>query len=188
MSKYKKGDKFICEIKEVINCERATLYRSNFNTLVFDDYGLDRLPKYVEPDNKVGYREGCADTWGMVREIDLMPHSKKIEIFGYADLLSILDTYDPEEAAALLVEYRVDKEKQEIKYGDEVKHPSGHTGIVVHVNEHKLSMRVYWKETRIVNGYEKGEGIEKTGRNFADKLDALMNEIGGNDGKEETDS
>lgn len=45
MSKYKVGDKFVCEIKEVIKCERGTLYRSNFSTLVFDDYGLDHLPK-----------------------------------------------------------------------------------------------------------------------------------------------
>ena len=45
MSKYKVGDKFVCEIKEVIECERGTLYRSNFSTLVFDDYGLDNLIK-----------------------------------------------------------------------------------------------------------------------------------------------
>lgn len=186
MSKYKKGDKFICEIREVINCERATLYRSNFNTLVFDDYGLDRLPKYVEPDNKEGYRKGCADTWGMVREIDSMPNSEKIKIFGYADLLSILGIYDPEEAAALLIEYKEDKEKQEIKYGDEVKHPSGLTGIVVHVYCDGLAIRVYWKETCTISRYEKSNGIEKTGRNFADKLSALLNEIGGND--EEADS
>ena len=45
MSKYKVGDKFVCEIKEVIKCERGTLYRSNFSTLVFDDNGLDNLIK-----------------------------------------------------------------------------------------------------------------------------------------------
>ena len=191
MSKYKAGDKFVCEIKEVINCERATLYRSNFNTLVFDDYGLDRLPKYEEPDNKEGYKKGCKDTWGMVKEIGLMAYSEKIETFGYADLSMILEIYGPKEAADLLMAYK--KEKQEINYGDEVKHPSGHTGIVVHVNHDKSEIRVYWKEsfnTAIfkLNARRENSLIVKTGRNFADKLSALLNEIGGNDGKEETDS
>lgn len=50
MSKYKAGDKFILEIREVIESERGTLYRSNFSTLVFDDYGLDNLPQLSEED------------------------------------------------------------------------------------------------------------------------------------------
>ena len=45
---YKVGDKFIIEIKEVLSSDKGTLYRSNFSTLVFDDYGLDKLQKYNE--------------------------------------------------------------------------------------------------------------------------------------------
>ena len=47
---YKKGDKFTVEITEVLTGEDGkTVYRMNdFSSLVFDDYGLDRLEK-VEP-------------------------------------------------------------------------------------------------------------------------------------------
>lgn len=48
MSKYKVGDKFIIEIKEVMDSDNGTLYRSNFSTLVFDDYGLDKLEQLEE--------------------------------------------------------------------------------------------------------------------------------------------
>lgn len=52
MSKYKVGDKFVFEIQEVLETEtgRGTLYRTSFNTLVFDDYGLDHLTKLSDKD------------------------------------------------------------------------------------------------------------------------------------------
>ena len=52
MSKYKVGDKFVIEIKEVLEneTERGTLYRTAFSTLVFDDYGLDHLTKLPEEE------------------------------------------------------------------------------------------------------------------------------------------
>lgn len=53
MSKYKKGQKFIIEIKEVIESNKGTLYRTNFSTLVFDDYGLDSLEQ-IKPKFEVG--------------------------------------------------------------------------------------------------------------------------------------
>lgn len=46
--KYKVGDKFIVEIEETAdcNCEPWRLYKiKGFNSLVFDDFGLDKLKK-----------------------------------------------------------------------------------------------------------------------------------------------
>ena len=55
MSKYKVGDKFIVEIEEIYNGnlakheEHMHLYRiKGFNSLVLDEYGLDKLQKYEE--------------------------------------------------------------------------------------------------------------------------------------------
>lgn len=40
----KKGDKFIVEISDVIKTKNGCLYRMKpFNTLVFDEYGLEQL-------------------------------------------------------------------------------------------------------------------------------------------------
>lgn len=54
MAKFKKGDQFKITINEVIESNNGTLYRADFSTLVFDDYGLENLekitPKYEEGD------------------------------------------------------------------------------------------------------------------------------------------
>ena len=58
---YKKGDKFTIEITDVMTGEDGkTVYRMNdFNSLVFDEGGLDRLetaePKKKSPFNRVEY-------------------------------------------------------------------------------------------------------------------------------------
>lgn len=42
--KYEKGDKFLIEIESRLANEQVGLYKvKGFNTLVFDDCGLDRL-------------------------------------------------------------------------------------------------------------------------------------------------
>lgn len=55
MNKYKVGNKFIVEIEEIYNGDLAKheehmhLYRiKGFNSLVLDEYGLDKLQKYDE--------------------------------------------------------------------------------------------------------------------------------------------
>lgn len=46
----KKGDKYIIEIGEVINHEGKSLYLiKGFNALVFDDFGLEHLTRWIEP-------------------------------------------------------------------------------------------------------------------------------------------
>ncbi len=51
---YKIGDKFIIEIGDTFNnTERETLYRiKGFNSLVFDEYGLDKLDKASEVEEE----------------------------------------------------------------------------------------------------------------------------------------
>ena len=60
---YKKGDKFIIEIDEVITCDGGVWYKTNgVDPLVTDERGLDSLVRLVNGVNKVseriGFREG----------------------------------------------------------------------------------------------------------------------------------
>ena len=73
MSKYKTGDKFVIEI-EAERLGDPILYRiKGFNTLVFDDGGLDRLERYddekASADYNAGYERGLADAWECVKSL-----------------------------------------------------------------------------------------------------------------------
>lgn len=65
---YKKGDKFVIEIDNVIVDEKGTVFLytiKGFNALVFDQYGLDKLSQLVNgvdtfSENR-GYGKGYSD-------------------------------------------------------------------------------------------------------------------------------
>lgn len=68
---YKKGDKFVIEIDDIVTgCDSKVLYRiKGFNSLVFDDYGLEQIGKLVDGvdsfsrslGRREGYKEGFED-------------------------------------------------------------------------------------------------------------------------------
>ncbi len=129
MSKYHLGDKFIVEVKEVLESNNGTLYRSNFSTLVFDDYGLDKLQKYDEIDHRGGlidelkqaeYNKGLEDAWELAKKIYDMKCDNIEEILGVrGGFYGVIDGLSCEEALAKIEAYEREKE---IKVGDEVKH------------------------------------------------------------------
>lgn len=60
---YKKGDKFVIEIGDVLENENgeAVLYRiEGFKSLVFDKFGLDKLEMLVDGVNKFSENKGFA--------------------------------------------------------------------------------------------------------------------------------
>lgn len=135
MSKYHKGDKFIVEIKEVIESDNGRLYRSDFKTLTFDDNGLDRLQKYEEEQipYSEAYNKGLNDAWELAKKLWL-PTSyggknseEVIKIFG-CDYYAISKLFTPQEALAKLEAY---EKANEIKVGDVVKNGNGETEFVV---------------------------------------------------------
>ena len=108
MSKYSVGDKFTVEIKEVIESEKGTLYRSNFSTLVFDDYGLNSLPKYDELAERLElidelkqdeYNRGLSEGWELAKRICLYPANggASVEwnknVFGLTSCVSIMKRF-----------------------------------------------------------------------------------------------
>ena len=135
--KYKVGDKFIVEIKEVLDGDNGTLYRSNFSTLVFDDYGLDKLQKYEDTEYAEGVKEGLAsfncevkkaydkglqDAWELARKINDMPNSKMQEIFDISeDVIEVewelFNNFTPQQALAKIEAY---EKSQQIQVGDVV--------------------------------------------------------------------
>lgn len=119
--KYKVGDKFIIEVKEVIESEKGTLYRADFSTLVFDDFGLDKLQKCEEETitlEEFSYNKGLNDAWELARRIYEFTCDELEEIFGvkygFHDLIS---KYTPQEALAKLKAY----EDSKIEVGDVVQ-------------------------------------------------------------------
>jgi hypothetical protein len=138
MSKHHLGDKFIVEVKEVLESNNGTLYRSNFSTLVFDDYGLDKLQKYDEIGHKLElidelkqaeYNRGLADAWELAKKILNMKMDVAVEVFDSTRLFDVMDKFNPEEALAKIEAY--EKEKSEIKVGDVVEDEEGTKALVI---------------------------------------------------------
>lgn len=128
MSKYHKGDKFIVEIKEVMKSDNGTLYRSEFSTLTFDDYGLDKLQKVESSANTAvmqakAYNKGLEDAWELIKQITepRTPEdvSKVLDYFGIRSFSLLFSKYTPQEALAKYEAYI--KAQEEIKVGDVVK-------------------------------------------------------------------
>lgn len=134
MSKYKVGDKFIVEIKEVMDSDNGTLYRSNFSTLVFDDYGLDKLQKYdkyaenLERNHDVlkifeeKYNKGLNDAWELARKLELSEcdggfSNDTIEKAFGCPVYDTFRLFTPKQAIAKIEDY---DENKAIKVGDVV--------------------------------------------------------------------
>lgn len=140
---YKVGDKFVIEIERVsppvdINREKDALYRvKGFNTLVFDDYGLDKLQKYEDSEYAEGVKEGLnsfdcevkkaydkglQDAWELAKKINDMSISKMQEIFDISeDVIEVqwelFNSLTPQQALAKIEAY---EESKAIKVGDVV--------------------------------------------------------------------
>ena len=182
MSKYKVGDKFVVEIKEVLNDElpydTENLYRiDGFKTLVFDDYGLDKLQKYdkyaenLERNHEVlkifeeKYNKGLNDAWELARKLVLSVSDGGISIkdfeiiFGagldYKDILKIMT---PQEALAKIEAY---EKSQQIQVGD----------VVVNINQVKLLVTA-----TLDNGHF--EGINEYGSAYTFRADDSWKKTG----------
>lgn len=151
MSKHKVGDKFIINIKEVLESEKGTLYRADYNTLTFDDYGPDGLQKHdalqerlelIDELKQAEYNKGLNDAWELARKIaDIVLPSERAEIFGYVvngiTVVDILRDFTPQEALAKLKAY----EDSKIEVGDVVKDEEGWEYVVTNIYKDRDSCR-----------------------------------------------
>ena len=181
MSKYKVGDKFIINIKEVLESEKGTLYRANYNTLVFDDYGLDGLQKYdalqdrlelIEELKKAEYNKGLTDAWELAKKILYGIDKQIMEIFDVkveprffdlTDKREIINNHTPQGAKAKIEEWR---ELKQIEVGDVVEithYDEKFKGLVLDILD-EISF-VLLTENGTVESYV-DERVKKTGKHI----------------------
>lgn len=133
--KYKVGDRFIIEIDGMLDAKLYSI--KGFNSLVFDDFGLDRLEKI--PDDAPEPPVSAAEIWEIARLISL-PESQ-----GGIPLTTIKDIFDAGisnvfnlDCQTVAEKYRTWKERPAEKpfcVGDIVRHVArrGYTGAIVHI-------------------------------------------------------
>lgn len=141
MSKYNVGDKFMIEIDKVVkgfSNDADKLYRiKGFNSLVFDEYGLDKLlktPVTLHTDRelnnakKEAYEAGLNEAWELAKTIYFedadhnISYKNLVDIFKCGDLSEIMK-HKPQEVKAKIEAWKKEqKEKEKIHVGDVVHH------------------------------------------------------------------
>lgn len=93
----KSGDKFVIEIESVFGGKNGEkLYRvKGFNSLVFDDYGLEKLTAYKEPEKEAEPEQELTPAVGMVYQHREVPESCVVvtafEKGEYVDTVSFIE-------------------------------------------------------------------------------------------------
>ena len=91
------GDKFVIEIDSVFVGKKAEkLYRvKGFNSLVFDDYGLEKLTAYKEPERQQNPEQELTPAVGMVYQYRENPETRVVvtgsEKGKYVDTVSFIE-------------------------------------------------------------------------------------------------
>lgn len=180
MRKYSVGQKFVIEI----GAERLgdpTLYRiKGFNTLVFDDNGLNKLERYdadakANADYNSGYEDGLRDAWECAKKISLLDDATIEELFGTSKYNRFNPGYNGVEIKKLLEEYEA--KQAEIKVGDEVI-DSGDKGVVTYTDNSINVCDVLWYDGSVSEEFEK-KILRKTGRHY--DIDGILEQLKGAD-------
>lgn len=144
--KYKAGDKFIIEIESILD-EQVGLYKvKGYNTLVFDDNGLDRLEQVW--DQKKDWCDGCKYEF-------LSPGEEPCDRCCY--------NYKP----------KFEPKPEEIQVGDEVEHEDGRKGVVVKVHKHTVIPLVFSSMNRIAIVLWPKDECTRTGKTYPELIKAL---------------
>lgn len=179
MSKYEVNDKFIIEIAEVCTTDRRksteeehTLYRAKgFNSLVFDDNGLDKLQKCEELSNdskemlemKV-YSKGLNDVWEFVRKTGTVENREEamkiIDFFGVENYRDIYRNFTPQEALAKLEAY-----EKKIEVGDVVRLKGSDKEYVVTTIDEDRCNEIYCGVSKDGRWFSQCN-VEKTGKHI----------------------
>lgn len=140
--KYEKGDKFIIEIKSKL---ANGLYKiKDFNTLVFDDTGLDRLEQVKEHNGC----DGCK-----------FLYAPKEDYPCFDCIHNFIDRWTPK--------------PEEIQVGDEVEHEDGRKGVVVKVHNHSVCPLLFTSMTSIEVVLWSKEACHRTGKTYPELIKAL---------------
>lgn len=203
MSKYKVGDKFVVEVDKVLSDAdspfiEGELYRiKGFKSLVFDEFGLDKLRKinsdYIDDNSEQaqneaydsGYTDGMDEAWEMAKKIILSEDNE--EHYSYEELedifgdvqrygvpgYEVFKTLAPQQAKAKIEEW--EKSKEEIKVGDEVFHGINGNEMFLVIADDNEFVWVYSRQSSVQN-IRKDE-LTNTGRHI--DIQSVLEQIGG---------
>ena len=191
MSKYKVGDKFVIEIGHgtVDPLYGARYFIKGFNTLAFDDYGLDRLEQYngmtLRDAYDEGYEKGMRNAWECAKIIANLNTGEQFARFGVCFMDKVLDKFSASEAENRIVEYEA--KQAGINVGDEVKIDDDSIGVVTSIWDDRVSGVITvdgeeGKQGYVFNLIDKSRYV-KTGRHY--DIDSILEQLKGAD--DETD-
>lgn len=157
------------------------LYRAKgFNSLVFDQFGLDKLTpldKELEEAYQRGYEVGSHEAttlefqrgldcaWEAITKIAKMPDGERMTHFGEVWISNILNAYSLDQIFTILK--KSEFEPDEIKVGDEVEAYSGRAivfGTFTDVKGNKVCN--YWYPSEYRFDRDKTKNLKKTGKHF----------------------
>lgn len=196
----KVGNKYVIEIEQEYSAnmrkgssdivEPVKLYKAKgFNSLVFDEQGLNklkRMPELKQIDvamaqidiiQETAYENGLHDAWEIAKKIECMDGydgDELIEMFGTDGIEAIFAKYKASEVLEKVKAYEEYKEQNNIiRVGDEVKLPDNTIGVVV-----------YSGSTGCINIFTAYGGVrflkatkaEKTGKHY-DNITNILNSL-----------
>ena len=122
--KYKVGDRFVVEVKQLPMSSDGLYYLCDGNTF-YPEKVLETLPQFPngEDSNDLymltqeeksvieerAYNKGRNDIWELVEEISTKNSSELLKIFSCSNLRSVLDRYSPKDAKEAMEEYELSK-------------------------------------------------------------------------------
>ena len=207
----KVGNKYVIEIEQEYSAnmrkgsndivEPVKLYKAKgFNSLVFDEQGLNKLKRMPELEQidavmaridiiqKTAYENGLHDAWEIAKKIECMDGyngDELIEMFGTDDIEAIFAKYKASEALEKVKAYAEQKANNldEIKVGDEIivtfPHTNREMSVIVykidHVNTTPMYYCISFADSRIYT-ILCDKTIKKTGRHFPQIVN-LMSKI-----------
>lgn len=178
--RHKAGDKFIIEIKSVLDNAVIHPYATSLGAM--SDEELDRLPQLISGVDTFSYNKGLEDAWEAAKKIVFnsdeggFDMSELREIFNIESIVDIFEQYKPQ---GVIERFREHQKK--IRLGDEVINTNKDSnfynfkGIVI---EEYLGggKRVLWSNGR--TSRMKTDCLAKTGKDKIDAFNALLGVIG----------
>lgn len=178
MTKYYEGNKFVIEIQEVLKNELSDsgcVYRiKGFNTLVFDDSGLDKLKKYKTHED--AYQEGKAFAESTYTHLFNLNSAELEDIFGKdgGSFKHILNKYNIDQISEMLQSYTPTYEVE-----DELS-CNGERWLVTYVQEEdELNVFYLLREDGYSDAFIQSDmkNFRKTGRKFISIDNFIANKV-----------
>jgi len=167
--KIKNGDKFptteFKAVKPYIEPDLEQVRKEAY------DKGYDDATEEIGSDEQTiadkAYKHGLSDAWEAARKVDHMSDEDIKNIFG-CGFSAVFETIGASEAIEKIRQY--EREKEEIKVGDEVIATSG-KAVIVSINDNKDRARYIYPDSTL--GFDNICNLSKTGRHFPEVSEVL---------------